>query len=128
MTPSDDLQRLVERIEGASAPVRQMDADIARAVGFIPNDAVLDSEGTAWHNRLGTKVPCYTASIDAAMTLVPEGVNIGLHIDHNGNDCAWSSRAVGWQPQVTAGCVTPALALCAAALRARITQEQSNGQ
>lgn len=110
-TPSDDLQRLVERIEGASEGSALLD----HAIGYA-----LFPERESW--------PLYTTSLDAALTLVPEGVNIGLHIDHNGNDCAWSSRAVGWQPQVTAGCVTPALALCAAALRARINQDSDNGR
>jgi hypothetical protein len=57
-------------------------------------------------------LPMFTASLDAAVTLVPEG-------------CGWmvmsSAAKVGVWPSHGA---TPALALCAAALRARAAMAQ----
>ena len=69
-------------------------------------------------------VPAYTASIDAAMTLVPEGWTVA-HITQN-DDKSWfaelregfltSYNRVATSPINTA---TPAIALCIAALKAR---------
>lgn len=136
---SADINKLAERCEAATGPDRVIDGlvhvaanpDTPWIIGHEPGrfprkaiygtlsdfrDALLGENGADFADAINA--PAYTASIDAAMTLVPEGVNIGLHIDHNGCDCAWSSRAIGWQPRVVPG-NTPALALCAAALRAR---------
>lgn len=127
-----DIEALIERVERASEPRRQLDADIARDMGRIPKDAVLDSDGMAWHNRLGYEVPNYTASIDAAMTLVPEGCGWlagwgqtlplepmgGARITRN-------ARFVGYDANydvvAEAESATPALALVAASLRAKAT-------
>jgi len=82
--------------------------------------------------------PCYTASVDAAMTLVPNGWIMGLNeldIDENGDalesgeDHRWVAslhiiidkenveRAHGYH-------TNPAIALCIAALRAHIVQQE----
>jgi hypothetical protein len=66
-------------------------------------------------------VPNYTASIDAAMTLVPEGMTWFVSTDfvpvsagvYNGADDD------DGLPAFTGDAKTPALALCAAALRAK---------
>jgi hypothetical protein len=73
-----------------------------------------DGAGVVWRGADGSiqhypasRVPFYTASLDAAVTLVPDG-------------CGWmvmkNVAKVGRWPKRGA---TPALALCAAALRAR---------
>ena len=86
-----DLLELAARIEAASGPDREIDARIAVALrlGCRPNlpddleylslvrDDDFESAGTYWfHCRSGkslrTSLP-YTGSLDAAMTLVPEG-------------------------------------------------------
>lgn len=120
---TDELQGLIERIEAASELRRQLDADIAREVGRIPKDAVLDSDGTAWHNRLGYEVPNYTGSLDAAMTLVPENgfceINWYRGRSDDGKDDATVWALYGEEYCCHANAATPALALCAAALRAK---------
>lgn len=89
-------QGLIERIEGATGPSFVLDCIIGRL--FFP-------EREIW--------PAYTASIDAARSLVPAGAPWSI------NDyCApkASARVYGFKE---AHAVTPALALCAAALKAR---------
>lgn len=127
----DNLLRLVERVEAATGPDRELDCDIARyrRVTVMKHDPETGEnfETTHWH---------YTASLDAAMTLVPKGwafslgEMMGLPIErrwrchlrdhnepYNPATCAWVDKDLS----------TPALAICAAALRARIIQESSNG-
>jgi len=121
---------LAERCEAARLPNKALNREVARAVGwgyqtpsearrsnpawFHPSDCrdgkpVIDSlHGTdVWREPLD-----YLGSLDAAMTLVPEDSR---------ND--WS--LIGgryWQAEVgdeMADAATPALALCAAALKVR---------
>lgn len=125
---------LAERVEAASGPDRGLDWEIfcihqpnrlpyyersletarsaaeANGIWSVRADAIIQ------HER-GLMCPRYTASIDAAMTLVPDDLPIafmsvedvfhaGLGNDDSGN-AIWYAVAA-----------TPALALCAAALRA----------
>lgn len=122
-----DILDLARRCEQAGEPSRELDAAIDVAVfpdHRVDGDHVIDRMG------FGKPVPHYTASLDAALSLVPEG-------------CGWIS---GWgqtrpdEPmggaQITpsaryngsfvsgeviaeAEAKTPAIALCAAALYAR---------
>lgn len=112
---------LIERIESADGPDRELDAEIAVAIRYFPQNV-----GFVWKNdlepncpeigrvtcvtSLGTggphyAAPRYTASIDAALTLFP---------DQTGPWSAWNCAI----PRVR-DAATPALALCAAALKAR---------
>jgi hypothetical protein len=122
--PDSDIQRLVERIEGAGGPDRELDDEIAFAV-----------------SAMGEKVPCghtlnrltghksgiaarrYTASIDAAMTLVPEGWSFEVRSSGTGDPgqaSVWNPmRAPGHEEYRVSNFATPALALCACALKAR---------
>lgn len=113
----DVTQELIERIEGASGPDRAIDFAIlclvdprASKTGILPGD------------------PKFTASLDAAMTLLPGDDwewSLEVQAGHLPDDdlermiaivkvgdpsCGWESTAA-----------TPALALCAAALKARQT-------
>ena len=127
MTTRTTLLALAERVEAATAGDRELDAEIAVAAGGFrrTSKSVLskgqwdyacegDSYFIAW--------PAYTASLDAAMSLVPSG-------------CAWSVEAILSLPEpfhavVSDGlwlsrsttpsiAATPALALTAACLRSR---------
>lgn len=129
-----DLLALVDRVEKEAAGSRELDAEIWLTVtpgatreprtvrsskGLWP-DYVIDETRDASERLI--VVPSYTSSIDAAMSLVPEGW--GLKLEHNmghGTTCTVGhvgpdklyDRPEGWS-----GAATPALALCAAALRA----------
>jgi hypothetical protein len=116
---SEDLLALAERVEQATGPCRNLDNSIRLAT----------NGGCAFDED-----PAYTASLDAAMTLVPEGwnwmagnrnqpkarayVNNGeLHFE---GVTAQRNPRLRWCEVVAA---TPALALTAAALRARTAME-----
>lgn len=119
-----ELLALAERVEALSGADREVDAKVALAVGYKtwPDGY---GEGNEWEdpsgNRLprargwGAQPPAFTASLDAAMGLVPEGPGWWWVV--NGAP----SAAVGHAPEPAhfAHAATPALALTAAALRAR---------
>lgn len=98
-----DLIELAERCEKAEGPDRELDLCIMRYAENI---------GGAAENAKH-----YTASIDAALTLVPEGLQFYL----SRGDYA-TAATVGREQEWHATAATPALALCAAALRARAAQ------
>jgi hypothetical protein len=111
---------LIAKLEKAEGPSRELDALIALASGWTVH------HGDNWIGPHGQiVVPAYTASLDAAMTLVPEGewvelsgprkyLNIPLPVPNH-----WRAEAgnIGW------GATAP-LALCTAALRARLLRNQ----
>jgi hypothetical protein len=118
MTPSTDtrvsaLLQLAERCEKAAGPDRKLDVAIYKA---IP--------------ELLLEVPAYTASLDAAMQLVPEDFRWWFscgNIRPTGEPPevqqafakVWQSTTAEHDLWRGDGATTPALALCAAALRAR---------
>lgn len=127
---------LPDRIERAEGPCRELDAEIAAAVG------VKHGPDSGWCNNhngdywtVDESAPAYTASLDAATTLVPEGCGwfaawgqtspsepmggaiITAHAKFAGYD-------VANDPIAEAEAATPALALCAAALRAHAGEGQ----
>ena len=126
---------LIKRLEAAEEGSRELDMHIAIAAGFkergVPisefldsNRAVTSGELTAYQVVGHWGFPHYTTSIDAALTLVPEGWHVAsLHEGTYGG--AWFAAIVpnGWLTSVRAvQCRTspsaPALALCIAALKA----------
>lgn len=152
------MNDLIERIEAASGPDREMDRDILAAKGTHvlekrgrdrkswwyeidgPDYRRLDPDGDRYFG-----MPRYTASIDAALTLVPEGWMFGIEragsYDGSPKDEAWcwpyeSNFDPDWQngqqgyrdaPDGARGsAATPALALCAAALKARAYLKETN--
>lgn len=104
------MTNLSERVMSLSGPDREVDAEIWRII-----------HPTSQY-RLA---PSYTASIDAAMTLVPEGHkywNLGGSPTRGFAGAGLYGAVI--DDQFYGEAQTPALALCAAALLAR---EASNG-
>jgi hypothetical protein len=130
-----DLLALAERVEAASGPDRDLDTEILwhvdrrrftcgywNAASGLPRELeVMPSPkgGLGW---IGAQcsAPAYTTSIDAAMTLVPEGYD--WIIGHTNGGLTIHAE-VGDRQQWFAN--TPALALTAAALRARAASTPS---
>ena len=131
------LAALVERLEKAEGPSRELDGEIATAAHgwkFVcePVQGWLGG-GSWWEDAAGktVRLPPYTASVDSALTLVPEGWEwqvsnrapkplAGRAYIHNRE--LISGGAVSHNPKYRgqeATAATPALALCIAALRAR---------
>jgi hypothetical protein len=129
-----DLHSLAARAEAAEGPDRELDMIIAEAVGWVHRSGAPYPHVLAWER------PAYTASLDAALTLVPEGWQVAA-LEQNWRTGLWRAQlipvpsatliaafdrgeTVGWNTadapdSGTGGIVTPALALVAAALRAR---------
>lgn len=106
-----ELLALAERVENAAGPDRELDAEIAIKLA-VPIPFSADEDG-CMVQKMGD-VPRYTASIDAAASLVPDGEGFAL---------VYNAAKVGiW----TGKGKTPALALLAAALFARAEEAAWN--
>lgn len=121
------MDKLSERVERAEGPSRELDAEIALAVGYAdcrPWSAASNHRHPV-ENRYGHgfSPPVFTGSLDDARSLVPKGWHISLLaqgrydqlttvvVQRNGDN---SGTCEGCE-----NAATPALALCAAALKAR---------
>lgn len=117
-----ELLELAERCKKATGPDRELDAEIAKSLGW-PNVRYYSANGGIFskENDEMRPVPEWTASIDAALTLVPEGWAVLLAFSEQRSVCDVHTNPLGqegtWPAHSTAA--TPALALCAAALKAR---------
>lgn len=124
---------LIERLEGLTGPCRECDCLIALEAGWdvqnmsLPLSDLVKRFGFEWlheaateYNSIYKTLPAYTASIDAAMTLVPEGWTADVRKYPNGRGFAVLSQ---WSPpcesEKSVDDATPAIALCIAALKAR---------
>jgi hypothetical protein len=142
-------QKLIARIEAATGPDREIDRTIFHdLLGFCRHDKKTrsgaqsdtgfdcdDCSADSWGNlgklgqRLHDSAPSYTVSVDAALTLVPENHTVDLTIGSHWPNRArllplyqdgerWLHRGSG--PHFCSNAATTALALCAAALKARL--------
>lgn len=105
---------LITRLESADGPDRELDADIHESIGNIVDRGC----PITWHYE--DETPRYTASIDAALTLVPEGWHMSVNTTVGAllqGSAAVRDRDGG--PSFASAAATPALALAAAALKAR---------
>ena len=115
--PKDEL---IAALEKATGPDRELNKLLAPFVGLR-----LVEEGHPLgpccydQNGHGVPLPNFTASIDAALTLVPEGMRCRFLIYENGR----AGAQLWWPPEDLPDAwgkayATPALAICIAALRA----------
>jgi hypothetical protein len=122
MSRKDELLALAERVEALTGPDRGVDAEVGRYfaaqfLGYAP-----------WEPQTGCAK--FTASLDAAMSLVPDGYwwNVG-HVmgpQPDTQNMFWAMchfRGAQW-PYDRPIAATPALALTAAALRAIAETEE----
>jgi len=122
----DELLALAERAEALDGPDRGVDADIELAIG---NWSPEHHEAWNRYQECGERdnppftAPCpprhFTHSLDAALSLVPEGMRATISTHSPAAACIGPSQSQAWTYAVT-----PALALTAAALRALAEQEQ----
>jgi hypothetical protein len=113
-----DLSDLIARVEAASGPDRELDLAIAEAAG-VKHGHTCDDNGIihpCWGNVLR-----YSASLDAAVSLVPGGMAWTVLAISGAEPATHSPSAVVSRYHALAA--TPALALCAAALRARMAAD-----
>lgn len=140
MTP---LLLLAEKVEGLEGPDREVDALLDRMLFDRPkNGDYCPVESAIWriredgsgllvrHDGYARDSFCparYTASVDSALTLVPEGRDWMVDNFDGPADrrcCASVFNAAGEEyADYEAHGATPSLALCASALRARAAME-----
>ena len=139
-----DFNTLIAKLEAATEGDRGLDGDIALAVGwrlissieprlcthtwFAPGeergrDYLRIETGSKWEEKIADCVPWYTTSIDAALTLVPDGWAGTVDIPGKDNGC-WLDPPNDRDDEIGRGRVyaigsTSPLALCIAALTAR---------
>lgn len=132
----EELLKLAERVEALRGPDWEVDKLIAVLNGWCLHPSnrqrddsaqsdtgytCLDCGADSWGNtgptgqKRSASLPAYTGSLDAAMTLVPEGCEWA--VNWGGNSVA-EVNILPDGPLFKGYADTPALALCAAALRA----------
>ena len=117
MTKAEQFEALALRCEQATRADRELDAAIyiVAVRGESPSDFRINPQFADY-------IPKYTDSLDAALTLVPEGAHVDV-----GKQTGWptTNRCFAEVDFVQVWvAATPALALCAAALRARAQMER----
>ncbi len=126
MTDRTTLLALAERCEQAAESDRELDVAIARALDWKPlyrDDyskwwppaAVADAREKK-RSILHHPLPAFTASLDAAIALVPEGWTWGKFFGGSAECVSISGPSILFERGLND---KPALAICAAALRAR---------
>lgn len=143
------LPELIAKLEQATGPDRELDAEIACAVRFPEHRPARKGDHAGVHGvdpesdwaghiyvPTGFLVAySYTRSIDDAMTLVPEGyIAVDMQMRdptlNNSRNCAYvvpvNTNDVGWAKPKGHGLTKASLplALCIAALRARAQDKQ----
>lgn len=126
---------IATRVESLTGACRETDADIFKAIGMpLPHEFMSRGIGLSWDARQGAFVmpldekmqirfdhPAFTGSIDAAVALLPKA-SLWSVCDMEDGPYAQVIRPMpsgGYINGLTTGnAITPALALCAAALRA----------
>lgn len=148
----EELLKLADRVEALSGPDREVDKLIAVVNGWCLHPSnrqrddsaqsdtgytCLDCGADSWGNtgptgqKRSASLPAYTASLDAAMTLVPKTMSlVDLTLSWEPPEPeVFPACSITWYPAavihngkdwhaLTASGATPALALTAAALRA----------
>jgi hypothetical protein len=131
----EELTKLAERVEALTGADREVDKIIDGALGWAktpnPTNAggLIDMMNGPDGRTIRRTTPAFTASLDAAMSLVPDGCLFMARTLWDGDKTAGSAVVFHYAPTETQGlrydgqsdaiAATPALALTAAALRAR---------
>lgn len=143
---SAELIDLASRVEGLTGPDRELEEVVYAALGNCNHKRTQryvcqsDSGFTCLDCGKDTygadRAPRYTASLDAAMSLVPEGWEWAAgtgrreHMTENGRKpWAWCANGTGFAlPLDFSLAATPALALTAACLRALASKGQTHAE
>jgi len=117
-----NIAEMIERLENATGPSREMDAQIWRAV--TGGEYLITSRSPPVAIG-GATIPAYTASVDAAVTLVRDGWSWTVGNCDEG-DAPWACLTSPLDSDEDGGCkdyhasaATAPLALCIAAVQVR---------
>lgn len=133
------MKELIEKLEALEGPDRELDAQIAVAGGQFERLAKTVAGTFVYPGgiRDGRRPPAYTASIDDALSLVPDGLAVEVGVYPAGDDMPPEGSFArvsddclgdgpGWEEDAYKG-ATPAIAICIAALRARLDRSGEVG-
>lgn len=109
-----ELEELAARCEAAEGANFELEQRIGEAIGLLGIGE-------------GKVAPAYTTSLDAALMLVPPGWFIGKLSENSDRSRAFVSLHGKVTPIADGAGTTPALALCAAALRAQASALREPG-
>ena len=120
MTDRSTLEALLARVLEGTGPDRELDGDLAEALQVGGNPWKHDGDGWISVHGFGCQAAMFTQSLDAALTLVPDG---WLYEIYSGNNEDWAE--VKLTPYRAGPCfetcaTTPACALIAACIKARM--------
>jgi hypothetical protein len=123
MTKRATLEALLARVLAGTGPDRELDGDFAEALQVGGNPWKHEGDGWISVHGFGCQVAMFTQSLDAALTLVPEGWSWHAAL----RTYLTPFRATGsvWQEGrqyalFNADAATPARALIAACIKARM--------
>lgn len=120
---TSSLSDLIARLEKATAGSRELDAEIGAALGLC------DHSGPAHHRPFKDWAKPYTSSIDAAMTLVPEGhlwkCGYSRYVPHIAEIVDYDSHRGSFVGECDSN---RAIALCIASLKARASHQESGAE
>lgn len=120
---TDKLDALIARLEAATEGSETLNEIIAVDLGYVylPGDGFTMYQASWMKDNEKVALPDWTRSLDAALSLVPEG----WIWDVTSTGAAWvmtdqsAAERLGEDLHLMASGATPALALCIAALKAR---------
>lgn len=123
-TGQPSVEGLIAKLEAASEGRRFLDEEIHDAIhgGWLRANCVRGASGEWIHPEHGFIAPAqqYTTSIDAALTLVPEGMDWSAVRRTRHPYCGqFPYEAVVWNVRVQGFAHSAPLAVCIAALKAR---------
>jgi hypothetical protein len=115
------LRGLAERCEKIVGPDRAIDTAIAKELGYKVWERADCSKNECWTDLRGWMVlPSYTASLDAAELLIPSEHKWAVYGGGYASVARWDGTEADEEIDLDhVKAATPALALCAAALKAR---------
>lgn len=119
---TSSVNDLIARLEKATGPDRELNKAIPAALGYVWNGA---APGWRWEHANGTLLQDadFTGSIDAALTLVPEGwwatIECKGKYFHAGLEYVGPGEIDGPEDVWARNRPSPAIALCIAVLKAR---------
>lgn len=122
------MDDLIAKLEAATEGSRELDVEIVFALypESVYRPQCVGDEPIFWSEPYYKReCPAFTTSLDAALTLVPEGQGWGVLAGEPGTDGVFHNAYVTKPrdvPLQSGPCRTPALALCIAALNARAAQ------
>jgi hypothetical protein len=112
------IESLLSRLEALTEPSREIDDEIAAAFGWT----LIDDDECSWRSPAGKiqQSPCYTKSLDAALTLLGERPCVLKIMNANGKSEARVGGAPGEGFVITGGEHTlPSVALLIAIMKAK---------